>query len=27
MSTPVEILLSRNLADVHLELKSLQSAG
>ena len=26
-STPVEILLSRNLADVHLELKSLQSAG
>jgi len=26
-ATPVEILLSRNLADVHLELKSLQSAG
>jgi Protein of unknown function (DUF3108) len=25
-ATPVEILLSRNLADVHLELKSLQSA-
>ncbi len=27
VSTPVEILLSRNLADVHLELKSLQPAG
>ncbi|HEY4563227.1 MAG TPA: DUF3108 domain-containing protein, partial [Thermoanaerobaculia bacterium] len=26
-ATPVEILLSRNLADVHLELKPLQSAG
>jgi hypothetical protein len=25
-ATPVEILLSRNLADVHLELKPLQSA-